>query len=575
MFIKSMRLINTITDRAIREVLFHKGVNLIVDTEGSSLHNKVGKTTFLKLIDIAMGAKDRKHLYTDADTGAVTEELRAFIESNRIAVELVLATSLDHVADSEDTKLCVSLFPNGHYFIDGERISQKNYQKELNLLLFANEENIPTFRQLINSFVRVSVAGDDDSFLKNLTSTSTATYRGIYNYLFGISNPALDKKLDNLNKDLSKAKDAEKRYKSVNNVDTIGEQEQILAGLDLEYEQVQTLIDNIIDADTYKANREAIAETRSEYAALTMQLSDIDYRLQRNLDALKIAEQERSRQADVDLSQRFFEEVHKLIPSISATFEEMIEFNSRLCDNKVAYFESVTEKIEDEKKLVSKKLTKLADSNSKFMSLVEQDRIDDYEHLQTRILELSQRIGRCNEIIETLNNYAAEKTRIETSIDAITHKEKGGMDDNNSYQSRMTAFNAFFTPLAQRVNNESPLLVYYPEKNKFPVAIRDLTGSSTGTRKSLIAAYDLAYQQFAEAEGIGTPRFVVHDVLENIEGAVLKIIIEQANAIHSQYIVAILKEKLDSSGIDKTEQEELTILQLSMDSKLFTKGLSS
>ena len=83
MFIKSLRIRKTTTDEIVREVLFHKGANLIVDTEDSESHNRVGKTTFLKLIDIAMGAKDRKLIYTDADTGTVTEELRDFIVTNR------------------------------------------------------------------------------------------------------------------------------------------------------------------------------------------------------------------------------------------------------------------------------------------------------------------------------------------------------------------------------------------------------------------------------------------------------------------------------------------------------------
>lgn len=50
MFIKSLRIRKTTTDEIIREVLFHKGANLIVDTEDSESHNRVGKTTFLKLL---------------------------------------------------------------------------------------------------------------------------------------------------------------------------------------------------------------------------------------------------------------------------------------------------------------------------------------------------------------------------------------------------------------------------------------------------------------------------------------------------------------------------------------------
>ena len=569
MFIKSLRIRKTTTDEIVREVLFHKGANLIVDTEDSESHNRVGKTTFLKLIDIAMGAKDRKLIYTDADTGTVTEELRDFIVTNKIAVDMTLTSDFP---DGDDVILTIDLFPNGRYYIDGEKMGQKAYQQRLNVLLFGNEANVPTFRQLINSFVRVSVGGDDNSFLKTVPSGSTSIYRSVYNALFGISDPALDKKRDDLNKDLNKTRESIKRYKKVQNVDTVSEQQQILAGLEAEHEEVQCKLNSIIDADVYRANRDEIAATRTRYASLTLQLSDIDYRLQRNEEALQTAMQERGRQADVNLSRRFFEEVCSMIPMVNATFEEMVAFNNQLCDNKIAYFASVAEKLKAERASVQREISQLSSQNSQFMSLVEQDLIDEYESLQARLVELSSSIGKCREVIDTLNSFEVEQTSIEGKIASLGSSDDGDEPQSNDFAAMMLAFNAFFTPLAREFNNESPLLVYYEESNKFPVAIRDTAGSSTGTRKALIAAFDLAYQQFAESKCIKTPRFIVHDVLENIEGKVLRDIIARASTINCQYIVAVLKEKLDSSLIPAEEQGKLQILQLSIDDMLFTRG---
>lgn len=55
MYIKSMSLVRGTDNAIIRHVDFHLGTNFVIDAEDSSKHNKVGKTTFLKLIDIAMG----------------------------------------------------------------------------------------------------------------------------------------------------------------------------------------------------------------------------------------------------------------------------------------------------------------------------------------------------------------------------------------------------------------------------------------------------------------------------------------------------------------------------------------
>lgn len=207
--------------------------------------------------------------------------------------------------------------------------------------------------------------------------------------------------------------------------------------------------------------------------------------------------------------------------------------------------------------------------NSQYLSLVAEDRIDEYERLSTSLMQLRQDIGRRKEIVDTLERYERELASIQDDInsystDGSARKGKGG-----DYQAMMSSFNSYFTPLAQRINNEKPILVYSPDTNKFPVSITEISGSSTGTRKSLIAAFDLAYQQFAIANRIRTPHFVVHDVVENVEGEDLHTIINVANDIDAQYIVAVLKEKLDSSHITDDEQHELQILQLADDDKLF------
>ena len=65
-----------------------------------------------------------------------------------------------------------------------------------------------------------------------------------------------------------------------------------------------------------------------------------------------------------------------MIPMVNATFEEMVAFNNQLCDNKIAYFASVAEKLKAERASVQREISQLSSQNSLFMSLVEQDLID-------------------------------------------------------------------------------------------------------------------------------------------------------------------------------------------------------
>ncbi|MDR2833282.1 MAG: hypothetical protein LBV67_06180, partial [Streptococcaceae bacterium] len=189
MFIRRLKILNTVTDTIIRDVPFHLGANFVVDLEDSSKHNKVGKTTFLKLIDVALGAKERSHIYTDLETNSSVQKLDDFISDNKVAIELYVGDEIEKPNKSHI--LYVELFKSGKYEIDGKRYTQPEYRNELNSIFFHNDKT-PTFRQLIGSFVRISLAGDNDTFLRNLTRASYSAYRGVYNYLFNISDPTID-----------------------------------------------------------------------------------------------------------------------------------------------------------------------------------------------------------------------------------------------------------------------------------------------------------------------------------------------------------------------------------------------
>lgn len=258
-----------------------------------------------------------------------------------------------------------------------------------------------------------------------------------------------------------------------------------------------------------------------------------------------------------------------MLPSLNKTFEDMVSFNKKLCDNKIAYFQGLNEDLLSRKKELVAHRRDLLKENGRFLSLVEQNQVDEYEELAENLMRIRQDIGHRAEVVDTLKRFELDIAAIQEEIDNYSTGGSAKEGKNGDYQARMNSFNGFFTRMAERINGEKPILVYSTDTNKFPVSITEISGSSTGTRKSLIAAYDLAYQQFAAENGIRTPRFVVHDVVENVEGTDLRAIIDASNSVDAQYIVAVLKEKLDSSRITDETQGELRILQLSDDDRLF------
>lgn len=568
MFIGSVRLRNSITGRVMREVVFHQGANLIVDAFDSDRHNKVGKTTFLKLIDVLLGANGRDRLYKDDETNSVNEELRDIIKEKRVVGEMTLVNSLASLTN-HNVELMVELFPRGRYFFDGEKVNAKKYKELLGETLFAVNSSKPTFRQLIKSFVRVSLSGDDYSFLRTLTSASIADYRAVYNYLFDISNPELDARMAELNRELNKIKESAKQYTRLTGNTDEEQLAQVGVALERECQRVESRLEDVLNADEFKANREAIEEARSRYAELRSDLAEIEFKMERNAESIERAMKEMAMQADLSLSRSFYDEVCSLIPSVNKTFEDMVEFNRALCENEIIFFQEVGAELESERVSIRAKLTDFLAENSRYLSLLDGNAMTEYEALLEECMRLRLEMGRHSEILSTLHGYDGQIKELESQIASLSEGGEERESSASSHQDMMNSFNSYFTQMANDVNGERPILIYSTATNKFPVAITDLNGSSTGTRKSLLAVYDLSYQEFAIANKIEAPRFVVQDVVENVEGEDLKKIIDIANGIDCQFIVAVLKEKLDSSQIPQEAQDAMCILKLSKRDKLF------
>ena len=568
MFIGSVRLRNSMTGCVMREVVFHKGANLISDTFESDRHNKVGKTTFLKLIDVLLGASRKVGLYKDDETNSVNEELRDIIEKKRVVGEMTLVNSFERPSN-HNVELKVELFPRGKYFFDGDKVSAKQYRELLGKTLFAVSSSKPTFRQLIKSFVRVSLSGDDYSFLRTLTRASNADYRAVYNYLFGISDSELDARLAELNRELNKLKESAKQYRRLAGIEDEEQLTQVGVALERECQRAESRLNDVLDADEFKANREAIEEARSQYARLCSELAEIEFRMERNAQSIERARKEIVKQADLSLSRSFYDEVCSLIPSVNKTFEDMVEFNRVLCENEIAYFQEVGAELESERAGIQAKLAAFSVENSRYLSLIDGDAMSEYEDLLGECMRLRQEMGRNTEVLSTLQGYDGRIKTLENQIASLSDGGEERESSTSSHQDMMNSFNNYFTPMAYAVNGERPILTYSTATDKFPVAITDLNGSSTGTRKSLLAVYDLSYQRFAIANKIEAPRFVVQDVVENVEGEDLKKIVDIANGINCQFIVAVLKEKLDSSQIRQDAQNSMCILELSKQDKLF------
>ena len=158
MFIKSLTIASE--NEIIREIIFRKGINLIVDEtinlEDTSTGNNVGKTTVLKLVDFCFGAEG-KIVYTDQENPKITYPLvKEFLENNKILITLILVENLD---DANANQIIIERNflsrKNATRRINEQNIQGKEFESELTKLLFPEHQaEKPSLRQLISHNIR-------------------------------------------------------------------------------------------------------------------------------------------------------------------------------------------------------------------------------------------------------------------------------------------------------------------------------------------------------------------------------------------------------------------------------------
>ena len=160
MFIK--RLIISSDNGEIRNIPFHKGLNLIVDKtqnqgEGTETGNNVGKTTVLRLIDFCLG-NDVNSLYQDPENKSEkNQEVKNFLESQRVLITLLLVDNLDIPGRTVEIKRNFLKRKDRVYTINGEMVGTKKDEVAAVLCKHIFPElslSKPTFRQIISHNIR-------------------------------------------------------------------------------------------------------------------------------------------------------------------------------------------------------------------------------------------------------------------------------------------------------------------------------------------------------------------------------------------------------------------------------------
>lgn len=564
MFLKQVIIQNR--NIVIRNIHFHKGINLIVDetpinSSQQTTGNNVGKTTVLRLVDYCFGA-DGKNIYQDTEfKKQPNTTIENFLKDDEIIVTVVLVDTLnDYPKHKVTIRKNFLSYKKKLQEVNGENIiDNKEFDKKLKELIFKSEVDKPTFKQIISKNIR-----DEKNKMANIVKvlnsfTRTEEYEALYLFWLGIDTDTHNQK-ELLSKEKTREENFQKRLKKDGELSLIEQQLVFLSG---KIEELNQRKNSFNLNENYSTDIDKLNEIKSNLNRSATELSRLEIRKDLILESKEDLEQEYT-QIDTTQIKSLYEKAKSLISNIQVSFEDTVKFHNDLISEKLEYIIKELPEIEKQIRKIKSEITLLRKDEDALTEILNKSAL--VEDFEKTILELNKEFERKGNLEEQkrLWLYSQEKlAEIDNRLNAIN---LGISSKDNQIQNRITAFNKYFSIMSDRLYGETYLLSSQKNEKGYELIVTNLEGNpSTGKKKGQIAAFDFAYIQFADKLNIECLHFIMHDQLETIHDNQLNTIVEVANTINGQYIVPILRDKIPTN-IDISSFE---VISLTQDDKLF------
>ena len=570
MFIK--KLIISTPSKILRNIEFHKGLNLIVDdtpTINTQLTgNNVGKTTVLKLVDFCLGGKATE-IYTDfEDKKSEYEEVKKFLIEQEVLITLILTEDLDLVDKSKQIIIEKNFLQNSRAIrnINGEPILEKDFENKLMSLLIPNQKSEkPSFRQIISHNIRYKDENINNT-LKTLSKyTSDYEYETLYLFLLGC----------NFNSGAKRQAIATK-LKQEENYKARLEKNQSKES----YEIALTILDDeILELDKKKKtfnineNFEQDLEELNKIKYKINKLSSEVVKLGIRKDLIEEAKENMENSTtNIDLKQlkALYDEAKLNISGIQKTFEDLVNYHNTMIVEKLKFITEDLPSLNERIRLENIKLNKLLEEEKVVSKKIAKS--DSFEELEKIIAKLNEKymlkgefestISNLNEVEENINRLKNELSNIDNYLFSDEFKEL--------LKSQIKKFNKFFSTVSNELYGESYVLGFSEETNKktnqtFYKFNSFNLNMSSGKKQGEILCFDLAYILFADNEKIPCLHFLLNDKKELMHDNQLLKVADFVKKNNIQLIISILKDKLPENLVDKSN----IVIELSQNKKLF------
>lgn len=543
----------------IRDVPFKKGLNLVLDdstTTSTQSGNSVGKTTLLRVVDYCLGS-DGQDIFTDQEFKRKNEEVLRFLTNNRVLFRLEL-----HSTDLKPL-IIERTFEPSDFSINGQRIdSLDDFRSALKYHLFGSDQDKPSLRQLMPKFVRSDVRKMSNTTKFLHAATPAGVYETIFLFLFGFADESLVEVKLSIAK---KLKDQGKKLTVFRSQGSEVALKQALAIVERDIERERTSIENITLTEAYTEVIDRIDAIKKQISIAREKQSSLKLRL--NFHQLSI-EQLNQSEASTDPAtvRRIYQEARSFNETLQKSFEEALTFHNAMIGNKRSFIASAIPKIELEVARTRVDLETLTREESSLLAQVtNRGALGDIQVIQANLNRLYETKGEKEQALRSILDIKSKISDLSKELADIGQKMEYFLRD---FDNNLNTFNSYFSNFSRELYDEDYILAYSLEKDKFSFTIDNVRANvGGGKKKTQIAAFDLAYVEFARETGRIAPRFVLHDSIEDVHENQISTLFRIAGDIDGQYIIAILRDRVEFLGDEFISAN--TILSLDEHHKFF------
>lgn len=568
MFIK--RLIISSDNGEIRNIPFHKGLNLIVDKtqsqgEGTETGNNVGKTTVLRLIDFCLG-NDANSLYQDPENKSEKNlEVKNFLESQHVLITLLLVDNLDFPGRTVEIKRNFLKRKDRVYTINGEMVGTKRDEVAAVLCKHIFPElslSKPTFRQIISHNIRYEEYRLVNT-LKTLYFGSDEEYETLYLFMFGCDYDRGDVRTRILAK-----RDREESFKKkLEKNQTKGAYTVALGVIDNEIQKVEQRKKSLNINPDLEQHVEQLNQVKLDINHVMGELTAMTIRKNVIEEALHDIKERRFNE-DTSALSTIYKQASAFVPQLQHSFEELVEYHNKMLENKCKYLESDLPSILESIGSFQRRVEYLHQQETLLAKKITQsDTFSDLEETISLLNDLYQKKGNyesaINSIVEVENSINELNAQLE-----VIDKDLFSSDFQEQINSQLAKFNMIFSDFSTRLYQEQYAIKCDADQKKgkkvYKFATIDVNFSS-GKKHGEISCFDLAYTKFADIENIPCLHFLLSDKKELVHGNQLNQIAQIANEENIQFIASILEDKLT----EEMRNKNYYVVELEENDKLF------